>query len=201
MIQQQHGITPPRPRQHGDLRTAPTRVLPCVNLAERFGKRFKVRFEESYAAERPAFRAVEAPWLMVIPCVGGEIYPQGGPRLAAFLRRGPRAEVLKRLACVQVKTLGDDGVTVTFDAADFDQVAAIMQPRRRRQLSEERRRACAEVLARVRPQPLPQSNSDERPCVQVAYLDPKAVAAGSAILDASGVCESLSPLIHEGAGR
>jgi hypothetical protein len=43
---------------------------------------------------------------------------------------------------------------VPFDVADFDEVAALMRPRRRRQLTEAQRRACAERLARVRAQRL-----------------------------------------------
>ena len=107
----------------------------CVNLRERFGRRFKVVFEESYFAERPEFRAAEEFWLQIIPCEGGEIYPHGGDTLAACLRSGPRAERLKALACIRVKTVGDDGATVLFHVADFDQVATIMQPRKRRCLN------------------------------------------------------------------
>jgi len=126
----------------------------CVNLKERFGKRFKVRREESYEAENPKYRAEEEAWLQIIPCVGGEIYPHGGDTLAAYLRPGPRAESLKRLRCVRVKTLGSDGVTVLFDVADFDQVAGIMQPRKRAQpqLSPEQREAKRQAMERVNAQ-------------------------------------------------
>jgi hypothetical protein len=41
---------------------------------------------------------------------------------------------------------GDDGATIVFDVADFDKVAAVMKPLRRRQLSIEQRQACAERL-------------------------------------------------------
>ena len=49
----------------------------CVNLKARFGGRFKVVYEESYAAERGGHGRAEDPWLMVIPCQHGEIYPYG----------------------------------------------------------------------------------------------------------------------------
>jgi hypothetical protein len=56
--------------------------------------------------------------------------------------------------CCELYQDGSDGVTVLFDVADFDQMAAIIRPRRRRRLSEARRLACAEHLAKVRPQTL-----------------------------------------------
>jgi hypothetical protein len=172
--------------------------MKCINLKERFGRLFKVRSEESYYAERSQFRAAEAPWLMVIPCVGGEIYPHGGDTLAAFLRAGPRAERLKRLPCVQVKTVGGDGTTVLFSVDVFDQVVKIIRPRRRRRLSEAQRRACAAHLAKVRPQALPQSDSDEHHGVQVGHRAPTDVPAGSAILGACGAREISTIEIRAG---
>jgi hypothetical protein len=41
-------------------------------------------WDESYAAERLEFRAVEAPWLTVIPGRVGRIFPWGGRLLAAY---------------------------------------------------------------------------------------------------------------------
>jgi len=122
----------------------------CINLRERFGKRFKVRFEESYYAERLEFRAAEAPWLMLIPCVGGEIYPHGGTTLAVFIRRGARVKRLAAIPGVQVKTDGDDGATFHFDVADFDKVAEIVKPRRRRTATDKVRAHLAEVGAKTR---------------------------------------------------
>jgi len=49
-----------------------------------------------------------------------------------------------------MKTDGDDGVTFVFDVADFDRVAEIVQPRRRRTVSDTERARLAEVGARTR---------------------------------------------------
>ena len=160
-----------------------------IDLKARFGRRFKVRYSEDYHAQYGPRAITVDPWYMVLPCIGGEVYPHGGDRLAAFLRSGPRAEALKRLPCVQVKTVGSDGATVLFPVDVFDQLVKIIRPRRRRRLSEAQRRACAAHLAKVRPQALPQSDSDERLGVQVAHLDPTDVPAGSAILGACGARE------------
>jgi len=129
---------------------ASSQTSACVNLQERFGKRFKVRYEESYFAQYGPRSLVVDPWLMVIPCVGGEIYPHGGDTLAAYLRSGPRGKELRRLGCVRVKTDGSDGTTVLFHVADFDQVARIMQPRRRRTATEKVRAHLAVVGVKTR---------------------------------------------------
>lgn len=42
-------------------------VVQCVGLRTTFAGRFRFEGDESHGAERPAFRAVEAPWLTVIP--------------------------------------------------------------------------------------------------------------------------------------
>jgi len=69
-------------------------------------------------------------------------------------RHGSIALRLLELSCCDVQQDGSDGVTVLFDLADFEEVAAIIQPRRRRWMSEDQRRACTERLAKVRAQAL-----------------------------------------------
>ena len=104
----------------------------CINLKERFGDRYRVKYEESYYAERPEYRKEEAPWLMIIPCQHGHIGPWGGSTLLVCTRR--RGPVTKRLTAQpfgRVVQDGDDGVTVLFDVAYFDQVARIMKPHKR----------------------------------------------------------------------
>ena len=123
----------------------------CVNLQERFWRRFKVRYEESYFAQYGPHATVVDPWYMIVPCEGGEIYPHGGDMLAAYLRAGPRAKALKALRCVEIKTVGSDGTTVLFHVANFDQVAEIMRPRKRRtrHVSPEERKSLMERLEKA----------------------------------------------------
>ena len=125
--------------------------MDCIDLKKRFGKLYRVVYEESYQAEHEPGAWVNEPWLKVILCqAGGHIYPWGGERLAAYRPRGPVAQRLKSLPGVQVWTDGDDGVTVLFDVEQFDAVAALMQPRRRRQVSPEQREAAARRFAEYR---------------------------------------------------
>ena len=123
----------------------------CVNLKERFGDRYKVTYEESYYAERSRHTVVD-PWLMIIPCKYGHIFPWGGELLAASVDGHPNiAGVVRRLACTTVRQQGDFGeLTASFHVDDFDQLAKIMVPRRRRQVSETERNRLAEVGRRFR---------------------------------------------------
>ena len=74
---------------------------------------------------------------MILLCRYGHIDPDGGTTLAASVDQHPNvAGRLRRLKCCRVHQDGDHGeLTVTFDVDDFAQVARIMLPRRRRQIS------------------------------------------------------------------
>lgn len=119
----------------------------CVNLRERFGERFKVRYEESYQAQHGPRAWVDDPWLQIILCRYGHVFPYGGNRLAVFVDGHPFvAGMFRRLRCCKVETIGDGGeLTASFDVGDFDQVAEIIQPRKRSRpnLSPEQREAMA----------------------------------------------------------
>jgi hypothetical protein len=112
----------------------------CIDLSARFAHRYQIQNEESYQAERGGDGRLCDPWLLTIPCRFGHIYPHGGNYLAAstFLR-GPVAGRLAALPCVCLVRDGDDGINVVFHVDDFDTVAAIMKPKRRRRLTAEQR--------------------------------------------------------------
>ena len=115
--------------------------LTCINLKERFGRRFKVVYEESYWADRGTGARAEDPWLLIVPGRYGHISPHGGNLLAASVDGYRKvAGVLRRLPCCRVHQDGDYGeLTVLFDVGDFAKVARIVRPRRRRQVSEAER--------------------------------------------------------------
>lgn len=122
--------------------------MDCIDLRQRFGKKYRVKYEESYYAERGDGARSDAPWLQIIPCQHGHIYPFGGEMLAASTdTRGPIAKRLVRLACTAVVQDGDDGVNASFHVDDFDQIAEIIKPRkrRRRSMSEEDKKRLAEM--------------------------------------------------------
>ena len=88
---------------------------------------------------------------MMIPCEHGHICPWGGENLAACTRTaGPVAMRLRSLPFVEVVQDGADGVNAVFPADRFDEVAAVIKPKRRRVLSPEARQAAAERLVPYR---------------------------------------------------
>jgi hypothetical protein len=109
----------------------------CTNLKAIFGHRHRVAYEESYRADRGDGARATDPWLQIIPCRYGHIFPHGGNLLAASVDGHPNvAGVLRKLPCCRVHHDGDFGeLTVVFDVDHFDDVAAVIQPRRRRQVS------------------------------------------------------------------
>ncbi len=123
--------------------------MDCINLRERFGDRYKVTYEESYYAQHGKRGRAVDPWLMIIPCEHGHIYPHGGDLLAfATDKRGPLAKKLCRLKFATTHQDGDDGVNIVFPAGRFEEVARIVQPKPKRRLSEEHRRKLAEAARR-----------------------------------------------------
>lgn len=108
----------------------------CINLRKRFGRDYKIEYETPLEGKATA-EIRSDPWMQRIPCRFGHIYPHGGNVLAVFIDGHPNvAAGVRRLACCRVKTVGDFGeLTALFDVADFDQVAQIVQPRRRRRLN------------------------------------------------------------------
>ena len=64
-------------------------TMTCINLKVQFGKQYRVISEDVRVAD---------PWLMVIPCRYGHIFPHGGNTLAASVDGHTNvAGVLRRL--------------------------------------------------------------------------------------------------------
>jgi hypothetical protein len=150
-------------------------MMECINLKERFGRRFKVVYSESYYEERPEFRSAEAVWLMQILCQHGTVDPWDEDHLMACTRRaGPITTAVKALPFVRVHQDGDDGANVVFPVERFDEVAALMKPRKRRHLSDE---AKAKAIQNLVPFPKRASVAVVEPspealeCVQEALVD------------------------------
>ena len=114
----------------------------CINLKERFGDRHPVRYEESYYADHGEGARAEDPWLMIIPCRHGHLYPHGRKLLGVSTNtKGLTTTKIRELACTTVVQDSDEGVNTTFHVDDFDQVAEVMKPHRRRQWTDEQREA------------------------------------------------------------
>jgi len=128
----------------------------CLNLRRRLGDRYHIRYEESYFGQHGRGARIEDPWYMILLCRYGHIYPYGQHVLAVSVDGHSNVVgQIRRLKCCQVTQQGDAGeLTALFDVADFDQVAGIMQPRKRAQpqLSPEQREAKRQAMERVNAQ-------------------------------------------------
>ena len=125
-------------------------MISCVILAERFGDCFKIDFDPAYNPKGRRRKNLDQ-WYMLIPCKCGHIYPHGGQMLAfASDSRGALAKRLIRSGLVKVTQDGDDGINAIFHVDDFDAVAAIVKPKRRRRLSTEGRGRLVESGKRFR---------------------------------------------------
>lgn len=115
-------------------------MVHCVDLRANFSHEYQVRTDHSNGS-------LHDPWQLMIPCRFGHIYPHGDRLLGVATNgRGPVANRLAALRCVRIVLDGDDGINVVFDVGDFDSVAQVMQPKRRRRLSAEKRAERAERL-------------------------------------------------------
>lgn len=107
----------------------------CPNLRHLYGARFKIAYDAAWQQERgKPWARQEEPWLQMIPCrAGGHICPWG-PDLLAFCER-VRSWTGTRVAEIpgtEVAQDGDDGRNITFPLSAFEQVAAIVHPRKRK---------------------------------------------------------------------
>jgi hypothetical protein len=151
---------------------------PCIDLAEQFGQRYRVEYEESYFAQYGPRARVDDPWLKIIPCRAGHICPWGGSKLAAATNKpGPTARKLAALPGAILWQDGSDGATVLFDVALFPRVAKLMDPRRCRRLSPEQRAKLIEAGAKHRFSGGAGARSEGRPGVQTILCDSEAVLA------------------------
>jgi len=179
-------VAPSRPPDKGLPQASLRADPPCIDLAERFGRRYRVEYEESYFAQYGPRARVNDPWLKIIPCQRGHIYPFGPSTLAATTStRGPTARKLAALDFATIHQDGDDGVTILFPMDRMPEVAELMKPRRRRAAPTQ---AQLEALAAGRrpftQKPVDKSVPEPRPCVQTTLCDSEAVLAGAQ--DAAG---------------
>lgn len=133
----------------------------CIDLRKQFGNEYRISWDPSYDP-KGKHRDNLDPWYARIPCRRGIfIYPHGGNRLGVVCDYHPG--LLKQLLAlprIEIHQQGDQEATLLFDLGEFDAVAQIVKPRKRRRLSEVQKQACKERLAKVRPKlPTPRQNS------------------------------------------
>lgn len=119
-------------------------MIECINLRTRFGKVYRITFDESYDHKGVARKSLD-PWMMQIPCRKGCIYPYGGKKLAVEIDyHNPTAKKVQQIPSVQMIQHGHKEQTFTFHVDLFDQVSELIHPKRRRVLSDEQRQRLTE---------------------------------------------------------
>lgn len=111
-----------------------------VDLRAVAGKRYQLEYEESHRGK------ADEPWLLLIPCQCGHIYPHSDKLLGVATNgRGSLTQKIARLPGVEVVQDGDDGINAVFPASLFAKVAAIVKPKRKRQVSAKERERLASM--------------------------------------------------------
>jgi hypothetical protein len=108
-------------------------------LRERFGPQYRIGFDEAAANKND-------PWMMTIPCRWGTIYPQGWEMLAIELDGHPKvAKNVTTIPGIVLHQDGDNEKTFLFPVELFDQVAAVVEPKRVKRLTNEQRARLVEA--------------------------------------------------------
>ena len=87
----------------------------CVDLRERFGSRYRIRADESAACPS---RNTD-PWLWIVPCQYGEIYPYGGQHLCVLVKSAKVANEMRSWPELNLLQDSDDAVVFRFDVGVF----------------------------------------------------------------------------------
>lgn len=116
-----------------------TKMSDCPDLKKLAGKRYKTSYDPAAKLEP---QGKKDPWLVVIPCLHGEIYPHSHDRLAFSSKiRGGAAMAISRLRGARVEQDGQDGMNISFPVGMFEEVAQLARARKRRVMSPEHRAA------------------------------------------------------------
>ena len=122
-------------------------TMTCIDLWRTFGREYKIGTDPAYDTDGLR-RANLDPWYFTVPCRFGTIWPHGGDMLCVDINYHARtAKKVGAIPGVRMKLDGDSEKTFIFPAAMFVEVAKLVKPYRRRQMTPEQREAAAKRLA------------------------------------------------------
>jgi hypothetical protein len=116
-----------------------------LDLGILYGAEYRVVLDES--AEIPGQSMADRSWLRRIPGKKGHVYVHGEGILGAWTDRPSAIRQLGGIGGLKLHQRGDREATFIFSPAAFDAVAMVLGLKRRRRLSEERRRELIEAGA------------------------------------------------------
>lgn len=115
-----------------------------------YADRYRIAYDESYYAQYGDSASVNDPWLKIIRCKRGHIYPHSDTLLAAATNQRFTGKMLAAIPGCKVLQDASDGMNVSFPVEMLDQVLAVMKPYRKRKYTPEQREAAAKRLAVAR---------------------------------------------------
>jgi len=111
-----------------------------IDLKKQFGKRYKIGHDPAAFCES---NGKQDPWLYIIPCQHGEIYPHSETKLAFYtdqFRKGTPPPQLK------LHLQGNYELVYLFSPDDLEKVAKWCKAKRRRRVSPETRQRLSDTL-------------------------------------------------------
>lgn len=114
----------------------------CLNLKAIFGDKYRITKDPGEERLR-----VCDPVYQIIPCRYGEIYPYGGEYLVAMVTSQRIVKKMRRMSDLSVVQDCADAVVFKFHISNFNSVAKLVQPRKRRQKDSETMRIVGKKTA------------------------------------------------------
>ena len=121
-----------------------------MNFDRFFGDRYRLGYDPACGADSSLKKD---PFYRTLECRSGTLSPQGQTtlRLETPAKSAVPGKIRERLGQrVSIVKLSDVAI-VLFDLAEFESIADLIRPRKKRRLSEAQRAECVERLRRVRP--------------------------------------------------
>jgi hypothetical protein len=118
-----------------------------IDLKKIAGKRWRTDYDPAYRAER---KRGDDPQLIIVLCKLGHIYVHSASELGVATDGRHTGIKIARIPGVTIQQDGSDGMNLTFPPELLPRVAAIIKPRRRRQMTDEQRAAAGERLRALR---------------------------------------------------
>ena len=117
-----------------------------INLMKLFGNRFRIAWDGAYNPKNVPRDKLDSSY-MELPCRFGQIYAYDENSLAVMVDYHRKiAAIISRIPGVETLQDGDDEKTFRFPLEMFNEIAAIVKPHRKPQLTEQQKREAAERL-------------------------------------------------------
>ena len=124
----------------------------ACNLKTRFGKQYRINFDDAADAHGRPRDKIDS-YLQQIPCGFGTVFPFGGNYLAVDIdHHNVLANRVAKLPGCQMIQDGDFEKTIRFHVDQFEAVAEIVKPYRKRRVSE-KEKARLRSIGSKKPQP------------------------------------------------